>query len=489
MFFVLHETNKNLELSQSKDIFKTIQEPNIINAPKISIDSPDSKNLACKKCGKVFKQNWMLTRHIIQVENKIKSKCIYCKKEFPRIKEHLKKCKINPLNKKLIKSSKKKEYTFDKNINLFFGSHHFSLNSIFHSIYNDFISNNKFIKFNNFLSFPNYVLGEGAFSIVYFALDEITKQPASLKLQKQNPEKIDKYYYSQESLILMKLKEYISFPNFIYIEISEKGNILVETLFGPTLKKLFSFCNHKFDILTISKIALDIITGLEILHDNGFLLLDLKLDNIGILLKDIAGDKGNEIRVGLIDLGNSVSFKDKNNNHYYQKNFPKFHKGNTFFASVNVLEGKAPSRRDDLESLFYLLLYLYKYDTPWEQYSSIDDKNEYLKNVIKEKKKFVAKNYIGTEYEELIDFYYLIKQIKYKERPNYQIFKKIFLYSINKKNLNFTQPYRLTWEDKFSKIIGKDTNQKKNEEFTNIFQNVFRGYPTEIASKFIEQFH
>ena len=65
MFFVLHETNKNLELSQSKDIFKTIQEPNIINAPKISIDSPDSKNLACKKCGKVFKQNWMLTRHII----------------------------------------------------------------------------------------------------------------------------------------------------------------------------------------------------------------------------------------------------------------------------------------------------------------------------------------------------------------------------------------------------------------------------------------
>ena len=65
----------------------------------------------------------------------------------------------------------------------------------------------------------------------------------------------------------------------------------------------------------------------------------------------------NEASVILIDYGMATSFLDKNGNHLKKDQVDTF-KGNILFASLSALEFNQPSRKDDLISLCYLMLYL-----------------------------------------------------------------------------------------------------------------------------------
>ena len=47
-------------------------------------DKTIANSFVCRYCGKSFVENWVLTRHIIQVEQKIIEKCNICGKECTR---------------------------------------------------------------------------------------------------------------------------------------------------------------------------------------------------------------------------------------------------------------------------------------------------------------------------------------------------------------------------------------------------------------------
>lgn len=77
---------------------------------------------------------------------------------------------------------------------------------------------------------------------------------------------------------------------------------------------------------------------------------DLKLENLVIGVEDPS-------IIYVIDFGLSHSFRKKNGAHndkIYLRNFS----GNFLFASLNSCRGFNKSRRDDVESMFYILTYL-----------------------------------------------------------------------------------------------------------------------------------
>lgn len=87
------------------------------------------------------------------------------------------------------------------------------------------------------------------------------------------------------------------------------------------------------------------VEGLEKLHKAGFIHKDIKPDNYRI---------HNDI-VMMIDFGLSQQFI-KNGIHDARSRIG--FEGSPFFSSINALQGYSLSRRDDLESLGYSILYM-----------------------------------------------------------------------------------------------------------------------------------
>lgn len=446
-------------------------------------DKSIANSFVCGYCGKSFGENWVLTRHIIQVEQKKMEKCNICGKECTRLKEHIN--MFHPSKKSIFINSKasNNEFLIENVIKENIIIEPFSLIQIMTSIYDKLINQDEINYINKFVNFNSLVLGIGKFSKVNFGCNKETKEPVAIKTQIFDP--IGNIYI-EECKILKKLDKSIFFPKFKYFQKKDGKNILVESLFGPTLDRLFSFCNYNFDIPTISKIGIDILSALEDLHGIGYLHLDIKPSNMAILFMDEQKDFINS-KIGLLDLDNSISFLDEKGVHYKKKNFPPFFKGTAFYASIDTLKGECISRRDDIENLFYVLFFFYIHETPWSKY---DEKNKkiYTYNVIEEKKKFDPKLWIGSDFEELIDFYLTIKKINYYEEPNYSFLKKILYYAIIKNNEKIEKEFKYNWEKKFVMINQNNNDLNGNENLKRLINDVFIGYPKDITIKYLKQF-
>jgi casein kinase 1 len=89
---------------------------------------------------------------------------------------------------------------------------------------------------------------------------------------------------------------------------------------------------------------------------------DIKLENILIGYRDPA-------KIYLIDFGLSQSYLDQETGLHINKENLKYFSGNYMFGSLNSCRGNNKSRRDDIESLFYLIIYLYNGNClPWRDF-------------------------------------------------------------------------------------------------------------------------
>lgn len=133
-----------------------------------------------------------------------------------------------------------------------------------------------------------------------------------------------------------------------------------------TIEQLFDMCGRKFQAATVFRIAVQLIDRLEELHALGYLHRDINPRNIMVGEEDCS-------KLYLIDFGLAKSFLQPNSKEHIQRTSGHKFTGTVKFASVAAHEGygRAPikvdqSRRDDLESLGFVLVYLLK-GLPWEE--------------------------------------------------------------------------------------------------------------------------
>ena len=93
----------------------------------------------------------------------------------------------------------------------------------------------------------------------------------------------------------------------------------------------------------------------EHLHNIGKIYNDLKLDNILVGDKDSSPESLSKIT--LIDFGLCSSYVGEGGQHI-KRSQQKYFMGNMAMASVNAMNFMSVSRRDDLLSLCYLLVYM-----------------------------------------------------------------------------------------------------------------------------------
>ncbi|KAJ7269164.1 kinase-like domain-containing protein [Mycena rebaudengoi] len=113
---------------------------------------------------------------------------------------------------------------------------------------------------------------------------------------------------------------------------------MVLGLLGPSLEDLYNFCDRAFSLKTISRI--------EYIHSRNFIHRDVKPNNFLMGLVKL----GNQVNI--IDFCLSTRFRDPETPYRENKTLI----GTARYTSINAHLGVEQARRDDLESLAYVLL-------------------------------------------------------------------------------------------------------------------------------------
>ena len=122
--------------------------------------------------------------------------------------------------------------------------------------------------------------------------------------------------------------------------------------------------NYKLSQASVYQLGISLVNSLELIHNSGLVYNDLKPDNILIGLKDQLPKSDSQKNIfedasmHLVDFGLATKWTDCETGMHIKQSKTKYFAGNIYFSSNNQLEGKTSSRRDDLHSLIYMLIYL-----------------------------------------------------------------------------------------------------------------------------------
>ena len=229
-------------------------------------------------------------------------------------------------------------------------------------------------------------------------------------------------------------------PELIKFGFEYEYNYIILNSSKLSLEQLFNFHKKSFSLKRACEITLNIIDCIEILHNNNIIHRDLKPQ---VLTSEIKGGKTEIIK--LLDFGLWKYYKIKNKHIPYKK-YKKIIGKNYIFGSINNLNGIELSRRDDLESIGYILIYFIKGSLPWENII-IKNKEEKIKKLIDMKEKMF--NEITSEQlpEEIKLFILYTKNLNFEKDPDYYYLKNLLRIVINtkdsEKNFYFSVPKKI----------------------------------------------
>ena len=265
-------------------------------------------------------------------------------------------------------------------------------------------------------------IGSGTFGSVYKVQNK-NKQEFALKIETQTT---NKNILKDEMLLYKNFKNIKGVPEIFWYGSIENKNILALELLGKTLDNLFEECGNTFTMKTVLMIAIQLIERIETIHTKNIIHRDLKPDNFMIGVGSL--DK----IIHIIDFGLSVQYKvdiDSNQTETNGKHID-YCKSNSFagslrYSSIRNHKGITQSRRDDLESIGYILIYFMKKKLPWQGLTEKD---------MKKRASEVYHIKRNTSLDVLCDglpvafFNYMkyCRLLQFKAEPNYRYLKTLF---------------------------------------------------------------
>ncbi|KAK9736047.1 hypothetical protein RND81_04G246500 [Saponaria officinalis] len=199
--------------------------------------------------------------------------------------------------------------------------------------------------------------------------------------------------------------------------------VMVMDMLGPSLWDVWNSSGQTMSVEMVACIAVESLSILEKMHSRGYVHGDVKPENFLLGQPSTAQEK----KLFLVDLGLATKWRDTSSGQHvdYDQRPDMFRyskKGTVRYASVHAHLGRTASRRDDLESLAYTLIFLLKGRLPWQGYQG--DNKSFL----------VCKKKMGTSPDvmccfcppPLKQFVEEIVNMKFDEEPNYSKLISLF---------------------------------------------------------------
>jgi serine/threonine protein kinase len=256
-------------------------------------------------------------------------------------------------------------------------------------------------------------LRQGAFGAIYQGTYEKGGEPVAIKMDLSRPSTLKHETRILQYLFMEGVKKV---PHIYWFGIYEENPCVVMTLYECSLYD-YRQRGPMGDSERLSKTAWLLLDIFEKIHKYGVLHRDVKPHNFMI--------KGGELY--LIDFGLATFYWNDMGEHCPDTGTTTMI-GSPFFASLRIHEGHRYSRRDDLISLGYVLLYMsgFTWELPntREEGSPVD--LDYPVNVLLRRQKEALASFPTPSLKYYFEYIY---ELGYEEAPKYGPMKTLFVSS------------------------------------------------------------
>ncbi|KAF9518123.1 hypothetical protein BS47DRAFT_1290005 [Hydnum rufescens UP504] len=189
---------------------------------------------------------------------------------------------------------------------------------------------------------------------VFYATEQTTGQLVAVKKSRVSL-RVQRTLFQHEARVLRLLCSHPAIPAVHAIGRFKHFEYLAMELLGPSLGDVEGQLNQ----VSVSQIAVQMLSALEYIHSHGLVHRDIKPDNILFSSQD-------QGQIRLIDFGLAHQY-EREARSVGPTSEPDFVLGTLPYASLNAHQGLPLTRRDDLESLAYSLFSILLGRLPWNK--------------------------------------------------------------------------------------------------------------------------
>lgn len=211
-------------------------------------------------------------------------------------------------------------------------------------------------------------IGSGAFGDIYLCSTLGESRYAAAKIEKVTTRHPQLLY---ESRVIKLLFGSPGLPTVLHSGAYDDFSFMVMDLLGPTLEQLFSACGKHLSLKTVLMLADQMLCRLHYIHSKNFIHRDIKPENF------LMGLGKRESVLYFIDFGLAKQYRNPKTHKHVAYKDGKSLTGTARYASLNTHLGIEQSRRDDIEAVAYVMIYLLKGSLPWQGFQATNKEEKY----------------------------------------------------------------------------------------------------------------